>query len=93
MIVPTEIPHPSPAPHFKTTFGYPFGFEAETTTTFPKSVDRLARVDVMHVFSMRYELNFKVMFNKTPSLTFRGPCIVMYSYNESPRDALFLKFI
>jgi len=27
------------------------------------------------------------------SLTFRGPCIVMYSYNESQRDALFLKFL
>jgi len=26
-------------------------------------------------------------------LTFRGPCIVMYSYNKSQRDALFLKFI
>jgi hypothetical protein len=26
-------------------------------------------------------------------LTFRGPCIVMYSYYESQRDALFLKFI
>jgi len=26
-------------------------------------------------------------------LTFRGPCIVMCSYNESQRDALFLKFI
>jgi len=26
-------------------------------------------------------------------LTFREPCIVMYSYNESQRDALFLKFI
>ena len=26
-------------------------------------------------------------------LTFRGPCIVTYSYNESQRDALFLKFI
>jgi len=25
--------------------------------------------------------------------TFRGPCIVIYSYNESPRDALFLRFI
>jgi len=27
--------------------------------------------------------------------TFRGPCIVVrvYSYNESQRDALFLKFI
>jgi len=27
------------------------------------------------------------------SLTFRGLCIVMYSYNESQRDALFLKFL
>jgi len=26
-------------------------------------------------------------------LTFRGPCIVIYSYNRSQRDALFLKFI
>ena len=26
-------------------------------------------------------------------LLFRGPCIVIYSYNESKRDALFLKFI
>jgi len=25
--------------------------------------------------------------------TFIGPCIVMYSYNKSQRDALFLKFI
>ena len=27
------------------------------------------------------------------NLTFRGPCIVIYSYNESQRDALFLRFI
>jgi len=26
-------------------------------------------------------------------LTFRGPCIVIYSYNESQQDALFLNFI
>jgi len=26
-------------------------------------------------------------------LTFTGPCIVIYSYNESQRDALFLIFI
>ena len=33
--------------------------------------------------------NFKRTFS-----TFRGPCIVViYSYNESQRDALFLKFI
>jgi len=27
------------------------------------------------------------------NLTYRMPCIVMYSYNKSQRDALFLKFI
>jgi len=27
------------------------------------------------------------------SLTFRGPCVVIYSYNKSQRDALFLKFV
>jgi len=27
------------------------------------------------------------------NLTFRGPCIVIYSYNKSQRDALFLRFI
>jgi hypothetical protein len=26
-------------------------------------------------------------------LTLRGPCIVIYSYNKSQRDALFFKFI
>jgi len=26
-------------------------------------------------------------------LTFRGPCIVIYSYNATQRDALFLNFI
>jgi hypothetical protein len=27
------------------------------------------------------------------TLTFRGPCIVIYSYNKSQQDALFLNFI
>ena len=27
------------------------------------------------------------------NLTFRGPCIVIYSYNESQREAKLLKFI
>ena len=30
---------------------------------------------------------------KIPNLTFRGPCIVIYSYNESQQDALSLNFI
>jgi len=27
------------------------------------------------------------------NLTFRGPCIVIYSYNKSQQDAVFLNFI
>ena len=26
-------------------------------------------------------------------LTFRGPCIVIYSYNKSQQDALLLRFV
>jgi hypothetical protein len=29
----------------------------------------------------------------TVNLTFRGPCIMLYSYNESQWDALFLRFV
>jgi len=28
-----------------------------------------------------------------PHLTFTGPCIVIYSYNKSQQDAIFLIFI
>jgi len=31
--------------------------------------------------------------DKTPKMTFRGPCIVIYSYSRSQQDALFLNFI
>ena len=31
--------------------------------------------------------------SRKTNLTFRGPCIVIYSYNESQRDELFLNFI
>ena len=31
--------------------------------------------------------------HNTMYLTFRGPCSVIYSYNKSRRDALFLHFI
>jgi len=37
------------------------------------------------------QLNLCTLQNQR--LTFRGPCIVMYSYNKSQRNALFLKFI
>ena len=38
-------------------------------------------------------LGSKVHRENCTNLTFRGPCIVIYSYNESQQDALFLKFI
>jgi len=34
---------------------------------------------------------FMCLFNE--NLTFRGLCIMIYSYNKSQRDVLFLKFI
>jgi hypothetical protein len=42
-----------------------------------------------------YRMSFKVekCINGLSNLTFRGPCIVIYSYNKSQRDALFHKFI
>jgi len=44
-----------------------------------------------------YLLNFpRISFLVTDLLlqfTFRGPCIVIYSYNKNQRDALFLNFI
>jgi hypothetical protein len=39
--------------------------------------------------SRRMGNNSTVIYN----LTFRGPCVVIYSYNKSQRDALFLTFI
>jgi len=30
--------------------------------------------------------------NIVMNMTFRGPCIVIYSYNKSQRGALFLRF-
>jgi len=35
----------------------------------------------------------KISSEYAQHLTFRGPCIVIYSYNKSQQDALFLKFI
>jgi hypothetical protein len=50
-------------------------------------------------FGVRTRWRQEVFYSSHPSrqvlgnLTFRGPCIVMYSYNESQRDALFVTFI
>jgi len=45
----------------------------------PKVIHRLYRV-------------YNAVCNKT-FLKFRGPCIMIYSYNKSQRDTLFLNFI
>ena len=39
------------------------------------------------------ELTHFKNYNIYQNLTFIGPCIVIYSYNENQRDGLFLKFI
>jgi hypothetical protein len=39
------------------------------------------------------DLNLWYQSGSWMNLTFRGPCIVMHSYNESQWDELFLKFI
>jgi hypothetical protein len=41
----------------------------------------------VRVFKSKLQRLFK---GYTADLTFRGPCIVIYSYNESQRDVLFL---
>ena len=41
---------------------------------------------MVYVFLRRWKFPFTY-------LTFRGPCIMIYSYNKSQRDALFLNFI
>ena len=41
----------------------------------------------------KYDKCIKCGGEGVENLTFRGPCIVIYSYNESQRDALSLKFI
>jgi len=43
--------------------------------------------------SMSVHWTHNLLFYTTDNLTFRGPCIVIYSYNKNQRDGLFLKFI
>ena len=38
-------------------------------------------------------INMGVIYIYFVNVTFRGPCIVIYFYNKSQRDVLFLKFI
>jgi len=47
-------------------------------------------VSKMSTFNIQFQFKGKDM---NTTLTFRGPYIVIYSYNRSQRDVLFLKFI
>jgi len=40
-----------------------------------------------------FKLRFKVLKYDTANLTFRGPRVVIYSYNKSQQDTQFLIFI
>jgi hypothetical protein len=46
---------------------------------------RTGEDDVMHTSEDKRNLRQK--------LTFRGPCVVIYSYDKNQRDALLIKFI
>jgi len=46
-----------------------------------------------HPSNFFVNLIFYTVCENNIHLTFRGPCIVIYSYNKSQWDALFLKFI
>jgi hypothetical protein len=45
---------------------------------------------VFHICALQY---ISYLCDKPTNSTFRGPCIVIYSYNKNQWDALFLKFI
>jgi hypothetical protein len=49
-------------------------------------------VNVNQKYLKTFALEIKGI-SKQFSLTFRGPCVVIYSYNKSQQDALFLRFI
>jgi hypothetical protein len=42
---------------------------------------------------IKENLNLMAGIGNTRNLIFRGPCIMIYSYNKSQQDALFIKFI
>jgi hypothetical protein len=53
----------------------------------------LVYIDITKHTYIRSWMLTDIMARYVFNLTMRGPCIVMYSYNKSQRDALFLKFI
>jgi len=58
-------------------------------------LDLIRKIYISPVVGLAAERNGKEKKcnDNRPFLTFRGPCIVIYSYNVSQRDALFIKSI
>ena len=58
-------------------------------------MDRIQWQIFVYAYAYEYchNISRKWTVNQLLYLTFRGPCIVICSYNKSQRDALFLKFI
>ena len=53
----------------------------------------LALLPYMFSFSEVFVMAAREKNNCVSYLTYRGPCIVIYSYNRHQQDALFLNFI
>jgi len=78
---------------------YPFVIPVLTNSMFTQSNITFISKHVLFTFTLlTYVLTYSVIvglicYNIKIYLTFRGPCIVKYSYNKSQQDALFLNFI
>jgi len=59
----------------------------------PASKVEFAERNSLLMYRVTFMYFFAIYVCSSHYLTFRGPCIVIYSYNKSQRDALFLSFI
>jgi hypothetical protein len=70
---------------------------SELVFLFSNKNEYLATAFIVAIFIPLWSVTFAQFTERSNSglqnVTFRGPCIVIYSYNESQRVALFLKFI
>jgi hypothetical protein len=81
-----------------TLLDYNASWYCKNDTTFPDifsipSSGFIKTIKFLFLSSLRMGLKRYPETSYHSNSTFRGPCIVIYYYNKSQRDALFLKFI